>query len=66
MAESYPPEAREGKRGMIYICTWSTKKAEGTIEVDGRNVTEAKRKARQLLEDGYTIKARITKVEHWR
>jgi hypothetical protein len=42
---------------LIYICTWSTKNATGTIKVDGRTVKEAKFKAFKALRDGYGIKA---------
>lgn len=48
---------------MIYICTWATRRATGTIEVDGRTVAEARKKAWRLLRNGYGVKARIARVE---
>lgn len=51
---------------MIYTCTWSTGKAEGTIEVDGRTKKEAREKARKLLRKGYGLKARIVEAEKLR
>lgn len=40
---------------MIYICTWETKDSVGTVETDGRNHTEAERKARKTLRERYGI-----------
>ena len=40
---------------MIYICTWETKTAVGTLETDGRTHAEAERRARKILREGYGI-----------
>jgi hypothetical protein len=50
---------------MIYVCTWRTKRSEGTIDMDTRTAADARKKARAVLRDGYGLKVHIVSVQRW-
>jgi len=50
---------------MVYICTWKTKRSEGTIDMDTSTAAQARKKARGILRDGYGLKVHIVSVQRW-
>lgn len=50
---------------MTYTCTWATKRAKGTIDLEAHNVAEVKKRARSVLRDGYGLRVKIVDVEKW-
>lgn len=50
---------------MTYTCEWATKRSKGTIDVDAHTMKDARKRARQILRDGYGLAVHIAAVQRW-
>jgi len=50
---------------MLYVCTWKTKRSEGTKDVEASTAKDARKKVRAEFRDSWGLKVHIVSMQRW-